>query len=46
VSAVNVDQQTTMRASTRRVPPRSPHHPVGISKMPYARVNALKTKLI
>ena len=34
VRIVNVDHQVTMRVRTRRVPTRSPHHPVGISKMP------------
>ena len=32
VAMVNADHQTTMRASTRRVPKRSAHQAVGISK--------------
>jgi hypothetical protein len=32
VSMVNADHQQTIRVRTRRVPTRSPHHPVGISK--------------
>ena len=43
---VKVDHQATIRASTRRVPTRSPHQPVGFSNMAYANVKALKTKLI
>jgi hypothetical protein len=46
VAIVKIDHHKTILVSTRRVPVRSPHKPVGISKAAYASVKALKTKLI
>ena len=37
VSTVNADHQQTIRVSTRRVPIRSAHQPVGISNSAYAK---------
>jgi hypothetical protein len=44
VSDVNADHQSTMRASTRRGPIRSPSAPVGISKMQHDNVNIAVTQ--
>ena len=43
VAIVNVDHHTTMRARTLRVPHRSAHQAVGISKRTYERLKALNT---
>lgn len=40
---MNPDHHTTIRVNTRRLPMRSAHQAVGISKQAYARVKALKT---
>ncbi len=42
VAAVKNDHQSTMRNSTRRGPIQSPIHPPGISKIAYAKANAVK----
>src|SRR5262245_9087786 len=41
VSAVKIDQQTTIRAITPRDPKRSPQCPIGTSNRQYARMKAL-----
>src|SRR5262249_52316046 len=43
VAIVNADHQRTMRVRTLRGPMVSPSHPLGISKIAYANVNALNT---
>jgi hypothetical protein len=43
---VNADHHSTIRVSTRRAPATSPRQPDGTSKREYARVKALKTRLI
>ena len=43
VRTVSRDQAATIGTRTRRWPNRSPAHPLGISKMPYASAKELKT---
>ena len=46
VAIVKTDHQITIRVNTRRVPIRSAHQAVGISKIAYARAKALNTQPI